>query len=56
MSGRADLWRYVTPCCGSTAWQWRSELGAYYCRSCREHRDALTDKKTDKRVQGVGQR
>lgn len=44
----ADQWRYVTPCCETTAWAFRPTLGRYYCRRCTEPFVKLHDKKHDR--------
>lgn len=49
-------WRYITPCCETTSWRWRSTLGMYYCYHCKSKSKTLIDKKTDTRVQSVGER
>jgi|GEM_PF-5577172 len=51
-----DTWRYVTPCCKTTCWNFRPTLGVYYCKDCRSRTTKLLDKKTDRRVMGVGKR
>lgn len=47
-------WRYVTPCCKSSDWTRRVTQGTYYCERCQTNSPTLIDKKTGKRVSGVG--